>query len=711
MQLIKKPDSGGEPRRGEDPAGGLSKSASANLKKGPAGPYNVLVVEDEGLIARDISNRVEALGHKVIAAVDTGLEAIERAPEADIVLMDIRLDGSMDGVEAAARIREKHNIPVVFLTAHADRATVERAKLTEPFGYLVKPLAPAALHTSIEVGIYRHRVAKELEERDAWQNAVLNSYADAMIAARADGTIKMMNQAAEALTGWPQVEAIGQPVSKVVRLLEPDARDLTEDPVGLAILRDAPVALDQEIQLVSRDGHQMFVEGAVAPVKSGGVALGAVLTLRDVSGKRWLDRQLHQAQKKEAMIRLAAGISEEYSHLLAAIRTKSELLLRQFGEYSPVRTSLEEIQQASATAEQVTRRLAEFSTRQVGHPEILSLNGVLRRMSRFVESVAGARVEVVLRPDRGAGRVRADAAQFEQMVMNLILHACAIAAQSPAPGTEMPAADSERGRVVIETGNTELKLGGSNGGNGRYVALQITYTGPETDPDRLFEPSSGNEKSIGLAIAHGIVTEYGGYLNAVRTADHVNRLEVLLPEAEQMTGTEADLPAERAVAEARPMEAMSAAAGASGGTTSPQSTSRSDSDTEGAEDAAEIASPNRVLLHTVLLVDPRERMRAEVHNYFEANGLNLIEGSSAEDAIIVGELHEAALDLLIADEAVADAIAHRLHELHPELHVLRVVHREPQSGTEIRAPFSQTELLAKVRSILPLRPKSLRAVV
>jgi CheY-like chemotaxis protein len=118
----------------------------------------VLVVEDEGLIAHDISTRLTALGHEVVASVGTAEEALGKASGADIVLMDIRIDGPVDGIEAAARIRERYHLPVIFLTAHADRPTVERAKLTGAFGYLVKPIAHASLNTAIEIALYKHQM-------------------------------------------------------------------------------------------------------------------------------------------------------------------------------------------------------------------------------------------------------------------------------------------------------------------------------------------------------------------------------------------------------------------------------------------------------------------------------------------------------------------------------------------------------------------------
>ena len=137
--------------------------------------YKILIVEDEGLIAVDIANRVEALGHTVVASVGTAAEAIEQAEGADIVLMDIRLDGPADGIDAATQIRERFHLPVVFLTAHADRSTLERAKMAEPYGYLVKPVASASLQTTIEIAIYKHHMERQLAENEAWLRAAMSS--------------------------------------------------------------------------------------------------------------------------------------------------------------------------------------------------------------------------------------------------------------------------------------------------------------------------------------------------------------------------------------------------------------------------------------------------------------------------------------------------------------------------------------------------------
>src|SRR4030042_4404015 len=127
----------------------------------------ILIVEDEGLIARDIEDMVRNAGYEVCAVVGTGEDAIRRAETThpDLILMDIILRGAMDGVEAAERIREQYSIPVIYLTAHTDENTLQRAKLTEPLGYTLKPVEQKELMTVIEMALYKHQMELKLKER------------------------------------------------------------------------------------------------------------------------------------------------------------------------------------------------------------------------------------------------------------------------------------------------------------------------------------------------------------------------------------------------------------------------------------------------------------------------------------------------------------------------------------------------------------------
>ncbi len=603
----------------------------------PAKAYKVLVVEDEGLIAHDIANRLESLGHQVVGTVATAEEAVEQAAGADVVLMDIRIDGQRDGIAAAQEVRARHHVPVVFLTAHADRATLERAKAADAFGYVVKPLSPASLHTSIEMAVYKHAMERRLEEQEAWLRTTLASVAEAIAVADPFGRIRILNRAAEALCGWTAANAAGQRLETVVRLVEEESGNDLGDPAPLAVLRGAPVPLDHGLRLISREGREIPVEGTVAPVRSSSeTLLGVVLTLRDVSSRRWEERQLRQAQRVEAAGRLAARVSTEYASLVQIIRAKTGQLARQLGDYSPAQAALEEIRQAALAAEQVTEKLASLGTRQAPRPEIVSLNAILRQMSKLIETAAGAHVVTAVQPEPGAGRIKADPSQLEQVIMNLVLHACAV----------IP----EGGRLLIQTSQTEAP---QNGALASFAVFRLTYAATEPDPDHLFDPAGSGADGLALSAAHSIVAEHGGYLTA-RAIPEGARIELLLPRVnEELLQTE--------------------------------------------------PAPGAGQARTILLVDGRDRVRAQLHKFFESAGYNLLEAADREEASALGQVHEGPLDLLIADAADRDAILSELRPKHPGLDSLTMVDLPESSPREIRRPFTQQTLLERTAALLERR--------
>ncbi len=156
----------------------------------------ILVVEDEFITGTEIKKRLQNMGYDVPKVVATGEDAIRLAGEfhPDIVVMDITLKGEMNGITAAEEIRKRYDIPVVFLTAHSDDATVEKAVMSEPFGYLIKPLDERALRTTIQMALYKHAMDEKLKERDRVISALLNTTADAMLLLDSEGNILGVNQ-------------------------------------------------------------------------------------------------------------------------------------------------------------------------------------------------------------------------------------------------------------------------------------------------------------------------------------------------------------------------------------------------------------------------------------------------------------------------------------------------------------------------------------
>jgi PAS domain S-box-containing protein len=267
----------------------------------------ILVVEDEIIIAEDIQRRLKKLGYIVPVIVSSGEEAIKKMKEnnPDLVLMDIVIHGKMDGIEAAEQIRSHLDIPVVYLTAHADEKTLERAKLTEPFGYLIKPFRERELQITIEIALYKHYMEKKLKESERrlresnqWLGAVIQSIGDSVIATDSEGTIRLMNPIAEALTGWKQEDASGKPLTTVFNIISEESDKQIENPVTKAIREDIFYGLADHTVLITKEGMKIPVDiiGSVIKDDRYGI-IGVVLIFYDIIERIRIDETLKRALK------------------------------------------------------------------------------------------------------------------------------------------------------------------------------------------------------------------------------------------------------------------------------------------------------------------------------------------------------------------------------------------------------------------------------
>jgi PAS domain S-box-containing protein len=177
----------------------------------------ILIVEDEVIVAQDIQDMVKARGYDALAIVSSGEAAIQKAAELkpDLVLMDIVLKGEMDGIEAAEQIRDRFRIPIVYLTAYAEAKTIERAKVTEPFGYLLKPFEERELHTAIEIALYKHKLETALRESEERFHTFFDSLPLGVAMSDSEGRILAANKAACRLVGYTQEELVGLPFSEL----------------------------------------------------------------------------------------------------------------------------------------------------------------------------------------------------------------------------------------------------------------------------------------------------------------------------------------------------------------------------------------------------------------------------------------------------------------------------------------------------------------
>lgn len=185
------------------------------------GQIQILVVEDEALVAEAIRRKLEKMGYDVPLTASSGEEAIKIADESspDLVLMDIILQGKMDGIEAAGQIHSLFNIPVVFLTAYSDERTILRARITEPFGYIIKPFKERELQVAIEIALFKHDIERKLKEKNEWFVTTLNSISDGVIATDPNGFVLFVNTKAQSMTGWKQEEAMGKPLKDIFNII------------------------------------------------------------------------------------------------------------------------------------------------------------------------------------------------------------------------------------------------------------------------------------------------------------------------------------------------------------------------------------------------------------------------------------------------------------------------------------------------------------
>ena len=253
----------------------------------------ILVVEDEAIVATAIKNELEQFGYAVPDIASTAAEAVAKSVETkpDLVLMDIHLKGEQDGIEAAREIRSRCEIPVVYLTAFADPDTVARAGATQAFGYLLKPYEERELQTTIEIALAKHRAEQSRAQMHRFLSAILvEGIYDAVVATDAEKQICFMNIAGEALTGWCRDDVIGAPVGAACNLMENGSRLVLEALAARALREGRTVQLPAGTRLVARNGQQTAIAGSLTPIHDcRGKLLGAVLTLRHSSTRLELE--------------------------------------------------------------------------------------------------------------------------------------------------------------------------------------------------------------------------------------------------------------------------------------------------------------------------------------------------------------------------------------------------------------------------------------
>lgn len=239
----------------------------------------ILIVEDEAIVALDIKGRLTALGYVVTGVVPSGEKALEQVSEhsPDLILMDIMLEGDMDGIDTAAVIKEEHNIPVIYLTAYADNETLKRAKITEPFGYIIKPFEDRELNLTIEMALYKHKAESTLNENRRWLTTTFNSIGDAVITTDRHGLIKSVNKAASFMLGSTIESLYNKNFQDKIDITESGSMkqiNLFENFKSGTIIDDGVLKTSSKIIPVSMNASSIEDKNTV---------IGTVIVLRDIS--------------------------------------------------------------------------------------------------------------------------------------------------------------------------------------------------------------------------------------------------------------------------------------------------------------------------------------------------------------------------------------------------------------------------------------------
>jgi PAS domain S-box-containing protein/putative nucleotidyltransferase with HDIG domain len=263
----------------------------------------ILIVEDENLVARDLYNMVRTMGYEVTTVAQNSDEVLKSIQEKrpDLALMDIVLKGNMDGISIASVLWEEHGIPVVYITSFADDLTFERAKLTEPFGYLIKPFEERELELTIETALYKAKMQLLLKEKEQWLSTILRSIDDGIVVINSEGRISFINRMAQSMTGWKEKEALGQALGHVFNPKDPQPDNRLLEPEGL-----------KEATLISRTGQEIPVEFTVAELPEElGQKAGKVIVFRNISERKKAEQELRESW--ERLRRTLAGTIQAIS--------------------------------------------------------------------------------------------------------------------------------------------------------------------------------------------------------------------------------------------------------------------------------------------------------------------------------------------------------------------------------------------------------------
>lgn len=521
--------------------------------------------------------------------------------------------------------------------------------------------AGAAVMVLHDVTQARHAQEALRRERD-WASTIIDAVGSLVVVLDREGRIVNFNRACEVLTGYAFEEVIGRTVWELFLLPE----EVGKVRAVFERLSAGQFPSQHENYWLTRSGERRLIvwSNTVLLDESGHVEY-VIGTGIDVTERRALEQQLRQAQKMEALGRLAGGIVHDFNNLLTIISGYAQMMLDDLAAGSSLPGPAEEILKAAGTAAELTRRLLTFSRKQPTHTRLVDVNAVVQAMERMLRRLLGEDIELVTLLSPGLDRVRADPAQIEQVLLNLVVNA-----REAMPGG---------GRIVLETARVDLDaeyarthLGALTG---PHVVLSVSDTGRGMEPEvvrQIFDPFfTTKEKGTGLGLStvYGIVQQYGGRVMVYSEPGLGTTFKVYLPVAEQELAGE---------------QALSARVSAPGGG------------------------------ETILVAEDQPELRRLIVETLKRAGYRVLEASDPEEAMEVCRRHPGPVDLLLTDVVMpgmsGQEVARQLSGLRSQMRVLymsgyadKAIVRNgilKQEEPFLEKPFSKEALLAKLREVL-----------
>jgi signal transduction histidine kinase/DNA-binding response OmpR family regulator len=640
---------------------------TASLAGGEAA--RILIVEDDAnsaFILRKILLRTE---HTVLGVVASSGEVLKivREQRPDLILMDINIPGPLDGVETAALVQREHEAPIIYISAFTDDATIERARRTLPFAYLLKPFREKEVLITIQMALYKARLDCVLRENQQRLTATLGALEDCVLTTDGAGCVNFLNPAAEQALGVTTDAATGRSLDEVLDLR---STKLGGHPIPQRSRLLQPgfhTAPDEPLVLVSPAGSRKLVQVRVnALAGAGSAVVGRVVILRDVTRITQLEEGIRQAQKLEAVGRLAGGIAHDFNNLLAIINSFTDLLLLQAAPNDPGIRYYQSIRAAGRRGAGLVAQLLTYSRHAPAAPRLVDPLAVADETHKLLRPLIRENIELVLEAPPILPPLFIDPGQFEQILVNLCLNARDAIADS--------------GRITLRfsfmrfDGN-EAPLHGLKSA-GDYMQLSVKDTGSGIAEDirsKIFEPffttkEVGKGTGLGLAMVYSLVKQNDGHIEVHSRPGEGTTFILLLPAA-----------------------AAAAGSGRDGEPSYPN--------VPGGDE------------HVLLVEDDRNFAEC-VKSLLEMHGYSTVTVHDGEQALALFREHPAEFDLLLSDVVLprisGPQVARELRRQRPALPILFMSGYDGEDpsiafgpgAARLQKPFSLNALLFRVRSLL-----------